>query len=123
MAMCANHVFGSQRQLFDWPAIAIEAAQVRAAQLEWTGQQPRLLKARVVDGNHHEGGILWKRLEIGKHQVIPELSPEGETLILPGFDTIWWVRFNPLTIVRIIELAHSHSFIVVQIRGRFVRSS
>ena len=88
LTLSANHVFRSQRQLLNGPAILVEIPEVSATQLDWTGQQPGVFETRIIDCYHSEGAILRRWLAFPQDQLIPELGPEFKSKMLPGFDRI-----------------------------------
>ncbi len=76
LTVSTDHVFGSQRQLLNGPAIVVEAPEVSAAQLEWAGQQPRVFETRVIDGHHGEGLVLCRWLGTPSAPGHPRTQPE-----------------------------------------------
>src|SRR3990172_11365848 len=66
----------------------VEPQHVRAVQLDGAGQKPGFFETRIVNGHHGEGLVLYRWFEVVQHQIIPKLSSEFKTVMMPGLHPI-----------------------------------
>ncbi len=78
----AKHLLGGQGQLLHGPAIRGEGAQHGCGERQGGAHQQGLPIAWIVDGDHSEGGTLFRC--VGAHQVIPELRAQYDLSGGPG---------------------------------------
>ena len=89
LAMGADHLFGRQRDLLDWPTILVDGFHGGGFQCEGRGQQPGCRVSWVVDGIHAEGLGLGAGDHAGQDQLFPDLGAYGNTVFGPAFYPIW----------------------------------
>ncbi len=77
--MGAEHLFGTQRNLLDGPAVSVDGMNTFGLELDGRGKQPRLFESRVVKAPKHPIAAMKGHSICIWLEFIQQVSREGST--------------------------------------------